>query len=452
MKKWLILTALLLTLLLAAGCGGDTAPVVSSKPEPTIVGQPVEEAVDALLTRDYIVGYLWYCDGLAAEEGATEDGYCAVSGSTGYTSLEDLRRLVSSTYTAEAAEALMDITDAAGQPRFVEKEGRLYKSVHPILSHYYWDYDAASITILAESESRVEFTVSMTNLHTGESAVVPLAMAAEGGKWLLEQNSIRAAEADLITAEGMDARTVAEAFTAALAANDTAAIAACAGEPADTYEAWRGMSIPAAAITDVLEEYEGYARFRVHMRVEDAFGVFGKGEEDYILILREEGGIPVVCYFEPEEETAYNFSDDRSDEACTMTRLFLQSQGLMKFQSTYWLEPAIATGYLLTLLDARDSRMIYSAEMLTAAAKQYLGLAEFTPDEGYANDEGYILCGGAPYEYNHLLIWPSYESVNGGICVKVENYTDHLNTQGRVDYLFTYRENGDGTLCLVSVK
>ena len=451
MKKWLILTVLLLTLL-AAACGGDTDPVISSKPEPTIVGQPVKGAADALLTRDYIVGYLWYCDGLTAEENVTEDGYCAVSGSAGYTSLEDLRGLVESTYTAAEAEALMDTVDRAGQPRFVEKEGKLYKSAQPILSRYYWDYDAASITVLAESESRVEFTVSMTNLHTGQSTVVPLAMAAEGGKWLLEQNSIQAAEADLITAEGMEARTVAEAFTAALAANDTAGIAACAGETADTYEAWRGMSIPEAAITDVLEEYEGYARFRVHMRVENAFGVFGKGEEDYILVLQEEGGAPVVCYFEPEEETAYNFSDDRSDDACAMTRLFLQSQGLMKFQSTYWLEPADATGYLLTLLDARDPKMAYSAETLTAAAKQYLGIPDFKPEESYAGAEGYCLPGSAPYQYPHLLIWPSYESVNGGICVKVENYTDHLNTQGRADYLFTYRENGDGTLCLVSVK
>lgn len=93
---------------------------------------------------------------------------------------------------------------------------------------------------------------------------------------------IPAAEADLTTAAAEETRAIAEKFVAALVENNTDAIAACAGEAPETYQNWRGMSIPTAEITETLEEYDGCGRYRVHMAVENAFGVFAKGEEDLI--------------------------------------------------------------------------------------------------------------------------------------------------------------------------
>ena len=34
---------------------------------------------------------------------------------------------------------------------------------------------------------------------------------------------------------------------------------------------------------------------------------------------------PVICYYEPMEKIAYNYSEDRDDPACEMALLFLQA-------------------------------------------------------------------------------------------------------------------------------
>lgn len=47
--------------------------------------------------------------------------------------------------------ALLQNADTLGRPRFVEREGRLYKSSRPVFSRYYWDYDAESVTITEET-------------------------------------------------------------------------------------------------------------------------------------------------------------------------------------------------------------------------------------------------------------------------------------------------------------
>lgn len=62
-----------------------------------------------------------------------------------------------------------------------------------------------------------------------------------------------------------------------------------------------------------------------------AFLLFG--EEDYLLVVQEEQGqeMPVVCYYEPIEKIAYNYSEERDDPACEMALLFLQAEGGMRF-------------------------------------------------------------------------------------------------------------------------
>ena len=61
-EKCFSLFALLIAMILMlSACAGDTpAPAPAQEEEP---GNSLE-AVQKLLTRDYIVGYLWYCDGL----------------------------------------------------------------------------------------------------------------------------------------------------------------------------------------------------------------------------------------------------------------------------------------------------------------------------------------------------------------------------------------------------
>ena len=156
---------------------------------------------------------------------------------------------------------------------------RLYKSSRPVFSRYYWDYDAESVTITEETAENLTFTVTMQNLHTGE--MLPLTRTAQktAEGWRLAEVGIPAAEADLTTAAAEETRAIAEKFVAALVENNIETIAACAGEAPETYQNWRGMSIPTAEITETLEEYDGCGRYRVHMAVENAFGVFAKGEE-----------------------------------------------------------------------------------------------------------------------------------------------------------------------------
>ena len=298
MKRRFSLFALLLALLLAlSACSGQP----SSQPQqPLTTLQELQE----LLTRDYIVGYLWYCDGLPEQGELTEDEYLPVDPVGGYATLADLQQLVEKTYTPACVSALLQNADTLGRPRFVEREGRLYKSSRPVFSRYYWDYDAESVTITEETAENLTFTVTMQNLHTGE--MLPLTRTAQktAEGWRLAEVGIPAAEADLTTAAAEETRAIAEKFVAALVENNIETIAACAGEAPETYQNWRGMSIPTAEITETLEEYDGCGRYRVHMAVENAFGVFAKGEEDYLLIVQQEQGqeSPVICYYEPMEK------------------------------------------------------------------------------------------------------------------------------------------------------
>lgn len=78
-----------------------------------------------LLTRDYIVGYLWYCDGLPENGELTEDEYLPVSTESDYSSLAALETLLRETYTADKADELLQSEDTLGRPRFVERDGKL---------------------------------------------------------------------------------------------------------------------------------------------------------------------------------------------------------------------------------------------------------------------------------------------------------------------------------------
>ena len=401
MKRRFSLFALLLALLLAlSACSGQPSPQ-PQQPLTTL------EELQELLTRDYIVGYLWYCDGLPEQGELTEDEYLPVDPAGGYATLADLQQLVEKTYTPACVSALLQNADTLGRPRFVEREGRLYKSSRPVFSRYYWDYDAESVTITEETAENLTFTVTMQNLHTGE--MLPLTRTAQktAEGWRLAEVGIPAAEADLTTAAAEETRAIAEKFVAALVENNIDTIAACAGEAPETYQNWRGMSIPTAEITETLEEYDGCGRYRVHMAVENAFGVFAKGEEDYLLIVQQEQGqeSPVICYYEP------------------MEKMYAENEG----------------------------KTAFAAEEVTAAAQKYMGLTGFAPDESYLGAEGYILPGRAARSMPHLLLWPSYQDGSGRTLVKAEIYSDHLNTQNCQGYLFAFYANEDGSLRLSSV-
>lgn len=455
---WSLLLVLTLALGLFAGC--ESTP--EAEPQPTAAVAPVttdniSEAIDTLLTRDYIVSYLWYCDGLAAE-GEPVDDYSPVSTASGYTSLADLRALVENTYSADAAASLMDAADTQGRPRFIEGEGKLMKSTHPVLSAYYWDYDAESVTILSQEGGTVLFTVNMTNLMASSDAekTVEMSMQREGGAWKLSAVSVLLAEGgELPGAATAGTRELAERFLVALTENDTASIAECAGEQEDAYASWSGMSIPAATLSETLEEYDGYGRYRVHMKVQNAFGVFGKGEENYLLIVTvESDNTPVVCYFEPEDKVSYNYSGQKDDAACAMTEVFLQYEGYQKFKGSFWMDNETATDFAMAMLTlVNPAQSVYTAEEITAAAKLYLGFNEFTPSdsEKFLAEEGGYLLPGRSMTLGQYLIWPSYSDGAGRTLVKVEKYSDHLNTKDCVSYLFTYKTNADGSLCLLSI-
>ena len=450
MKRTIGLIWLFAVLLVLVACG-TLAPV---QEQPETPADAPEEILQELLTRDYIVGYLWYCDGLPDGGEMTEDEYLPVSPEGGYPTLESLQTLLERTYPDELVRTLMDAQDMQGRPRFVEREGVLYKSSRPVFSRYYWDYDADSVVIESESSTELVFTVEMQNLHTGER--VPLSRTAVNtvAGWRLSEVGITAAEQGLEEQSSEETRAVAERFTAALVANDPQTIAACAGEAPETYQNWKGMTITEASITDTLEEYDGYGRYRVHMATQNAFGVFAVGEEDYLLIVQQEQGqeTPVVCYYEPEEKIAYNYSQERKDAACEMTMLFLQSQGGVRFNSTFWMDRAAVTDFALTMLYAEnEGAMAFSAEEVAAAAQKYLGLIGFAPDESYRGEEGYLLAGRAAYSLPHLLVWPGYGDGSGRILVKAEIYSDHLNVQNCQGYLFAFYPNGDGTLRLASI-
>ena len=388
MKRRFSLFALLLALLLAlSACSGQPSP---QPQQPLTTLQELQE----LLTRDYIVGYLWYCDGLPEQGELTEDEYLPVDPAGGYATLADLQQLVEKTYTPACVSALLQNADTLGRPRFVEREGRLYKSSRPVFSRYYWDYDAESVTITEETAENLTFTVTMQNLHTGE--MLPLTRTAQktAEGWRLAEVGIPAAEADLTTAAAEETRAIAEKFVAALVENNIETIAACAGEAPETYQNWRGMSIPTAEITETLEEYDGCGRYRVHMAVENAFGVFAKGEEDYLLIVQQEQGqeSPVICYYEPMEKIAYNYSEDRDDPACEMALLFLQAEGGMRFNGSFWLDRATATDFALTMLYAEnEGKTAFAAEEVTAAAQKYMGLYAVLQNRGCGADHRHKL-------------------------------------------------------------
>lgn len=444
-----MLSLLLAALLVFSGCGGE-----QPTPDEPVLPATTREEVENLLTTDYIVGYLWYCDGLPEKGELTEDEYLPVDEESGYATLRDLQELLEKTYTPAVAAELLENKDTLGRPRFTERAGTLYKSSRPVFSRYYWDYDAESVTITGETADRITFTVEMENLHTGEK--LPLTRSAEktAEGWRLTEVGIAAAEAGLTAVAAEETRAVAERFVAALAENDTETIAACAGETPETYENWKGMTIPAAEITETLEEYDGCGRYRVHLTVENAFSVFAKGEEDYLLIVQQEQGreAPVVCYFEPMEKIAYNYSEDRDDPACEMALLFLQSQGGMRFSGSFWLDRGTATDFALTMLYAEnEGKTAFTAEEVAAAAERYMGLSGLAPDESYLGPEGYFLPGRAARSMPHLLLWPSYGDGSGRTLVKAEIYSDHLNVQNCQGYLFAFYPNGDGSLRLASV-
>ncbi len=135
-----------------------------------------------LLTRDYIVGYLWYCDGLPENGELTEDEYLPVSTESDYSSLAALETLLRETYTEDKADELLQSEDTLGRPRFVNGTESCISS-RPVFSRYYWDYDAESVAITEETAETLSFTVTMENLHTGEM----LPLQRRGGKdrrWL----------------------------------------------------------------------------------------------------------------------------------------------------------------------------------------------------------------------------------------------------------------------------
>lgn len=62
----------------------------------------------------------------------------------------------------------------------------------------------------------------------------------------------------------------------------------------------------------------------------------------------------MICYYEPMEKIAYNYSEDRDDPACEMALLFLQAEGGMRFNGSFWLDRATATDFALTMLYAEN--------------------------------------------------------------------------------------------------
>ena len=84
LRVCMVLLALLLAL---SACSGQPSPQ-PQQPLTTL------EELQELLTRDYIVGYLWYCDGLPEQGELTEDEYLPVDPAGAYANHADLQQLL----------------------------------------------------------------------------------------------------------------------------------------------------------------------------------------------------------------------------------------------------------------------------------------------------------------------------------------------------------------------
>ncbi len=451
MKLRRILAVLMLSALLLSGCAEEMTPSGGSLTEP-IQTEEAGEAVEQLLTRDYIIGYLWYSDGFTAAEGGMEEEYLPVSPEDDYNSLEELEALLKNTYTAETAERYLQMKDRIGRPRFIEREGKLYKSAYPVVSTYLWDYSPEEAELLETDEQEVRFAVAVTNLLREEDPPLRLELTAfrEDGAWHLSDNVVELAERSVLPAETAAPREQAERFLRALSEPDPALLAETTGEPDGLYDEWQALKI-SASLTETLEEYEGYGRYRAAVTVEEGLDVFPEGSETYLLVVSSEGGLPAVSYFEPESDPAYPYLPE--DPAVELTKIFLQREGYQRFRDVVWLDDDTATDYLMAVLSYENpGKMTFSEEELKQAAERLLGLKDFLPSRGervFANG-AYYLPGGAQSLGSHLIRAPKMEE-NGKHTVLVERFTDRLHKLGNDRYLFTFGENADGSLHLISI-
>ena len=102
MKRIFAMLSLLLAVLTGfSACGGE-----QPTPDEPVLPATTREEIENLLTTDYIVGYLWYCDGLPEKGELTEDEYLPVDEESGYATLRDLQELLEKTYTPAVAAAL----------------------------------------------------------------------------------------------------------------------------------------------------------------------------------------------------------------------------------------------------------------------------------------------------------------------------------------------------------
>ena len=90
MKRIFAMLSLLLAVLTGfSACGGE-----QPTPDEPVLPATTREEIENLLTTDYIVGYLWYCDGLPEKGELTEDEYLPVDEESGYATLRDLQELL----------------------------------------------------------------------------------------------------------------------------------------------------------------------------------------------------------------------------------------------------------------------------------------------------------------------------------------------------------------------
>ena len=452
-NRWFPGAALIIMLGLGmlAGCGGT---------------RDAAQALEELLAREYEVYYLFCSQGLpvdsSPEVAVEQDGVrYQPSVSEEYRSLSDLEALVDATYGEETAAAYLAMEDTAGAPLFVEIDGRLYQSAEGDLRLPRFEVREDTIQLEEETEDRAVFTMEEDCLDGSLYQCTVVLLNTDRG-WRLEtdaENRQRTllregTDEETVIPEDAAARETAESFLKALMSADVEEIEYLTQAAAGTYSSWKEIQIESAAVSETVEEGEGYGTYLAALSVADGRGILPDGESTYRITvgLGGEYNRMAVLTFRPEESVPYSLLpyEERSDAACEAVAEWIDLFGLYAFESPDQLPREMVAEYCLNLL-SRDRGFEelmegISPEELADAALGWFGLENFEArdtDFYLPQMDAYAAGGRQAFDGDYLVIG-SREEEDGTILVEARTYRDPLRTQTEKIYTCAMAEEAEG--------